>query len=135
MWEVLADNTRVGEWSHECRSAARGRRCPAPGSGACNRGARGLVAAMRDRHRRARAGAVLAHVRSVPDAGSTLWRITLEPEAGGTRIRQEYTVLTLPALTDTMIAQLLPAHRDRTAALREDLLRLGRVSAGVSRTR
>ncbi len=55
---------------------------------------------------------------------STEWRITLEPAEGGTRIVQEYDVLHVAPGLDRVYWLLVKAHRDRSAALAQDLQRL-----------
>ena len=61
---------------------------------------------------------------------STEWAIRLRPdERGGTVIEQTFEVVKAPKVLDVVYASVIPAHRDRTAALTEDLRRLGEVSA------
>ncbi len=53
------------------------------------------------------------------------WRFVLEPtNGGGTRLTQSFRILSMPVWFDRMIWRTIPAHHDRTAALREDLNRL-----------
>jgi hypothetical protein len=61
---------------------------------------------------------------------STEWAIRLHSADGGTRIEQTFAVIRAPKLLDVLYALIIPAHRDRTAALTEDLRRLGHVAAG-----
>ena len=66
--------------------------------------------------------------RTLPTAfyrDSTRWTITCEPVDGGTRIAQRFEVLALSAFMARVIYVVTPAHRDRSAALRHDLERLG----------
>jgi hypothetical protein len=56
------------------------------------------------------------------------WRVRLEPVDDGTRIRQDFRILTMAAWADRAVPALVPAHRDRTAALQADLRRLGEVA-------
>jgi hypothetical protein len=60
---------------------------------------------------------------------SSEWRITLVKVDEGTRITQQFRVLRAPKVLAVGFAVLVPAHRDRTAALIDDLTRLGRVAA------
>ena len=55
---------------------------------------------------------------------STQWRIDLEPVGAGTRIVQTYQVLRVAPGLDRVYWRLIKAHRDRRAALAEDLDRL-----------
>jgi hypothetical protein len=73
--------------------------------------------------------------RTVPTAlypDSSEWRITLDEVDDGTRISQSFRVLRAPKMLGVMYAILIPTHRDRTAALTDDLRRLGTVARGSS---
>ena len=59
---------------------------------------------------------------------SSEWRIALATVEGGTRISQQFRVLRAPKALAVLFALVIPAHRDRTAALVEDLTRLGAVA-------
>lgn len=134
VWELVVDVTRVGEWSHECRSARW-----LDGDGRARPGAR-----FRGRNRAgwarwSRTAEIVSvdppheivwrtvPTRIVPD--STLWRIRVDPVEGGTRIRQSFDVVAAPWLLDRFFARVLPAHRDRDARLVEDLRRIGRAAS------
>ena len=70
--------------------------------------------------------------RTVPTTlypDSTEWTIRLRPADGGTEIEQTFTVVRGPKLLDILYGLMIPAHRDRTAALTEDLRRLGHLAA------
>jgi hypothetical protein len=60
---------------------------------------------------------------------SSEWQIALDEVDGGTRISQQFRVLRAPKVLSVLYASMIPAHRDRTAALVEDLERLGTVAA------
>jgi hypothetical protein len=138
VWEVVRDVTRVGEWSHECVGAEwlAGAHEATPGARFRGRNRAGLF----------RWGRVCEIVAAdpyelvwitVPTAGypdSSEWRIALAKVDGGTRISQQFRVLRAPKVLAVLYALMIPAHRDRTAALVEDLTRLGTV-AGASRSR
>ena len=140
VWAVLADVTRIGEWSHECRGAEwlDGATAAAPGvrfrgrnrAGALVRWARVCVIRAVDPPHEF----VWETVGPPLMRDASLWRVRLEPVDGGTRIRQEFRILSMAAWADRVVAALLPAHRDRMAALEADLRRLGEVSAGGRRT-
>jgi uncharacterized protein YndB with AHSA1/START domain len=143
VWAVLADVTRIGEWSHECRGAEwlDGARAAAPGARfrGRNTAGRGVRWARTCEIRVADAPRELvwrtAGPRLMRDASQ--WCVRLEPAGSGTRIRQDFRVVTMAAWADLVISFMIPAHLDRAAALRADLERLGevaRVSAGASRT-
>jgi uncharacterized protein YndB with AHSA1/START domain len=134
VWEVLSDVTRVGEWSHECHTATwlPGHTSAVVGAQFAGSNRQGLMRWGRlctitevepERLLVYRTGGGLP-----PD--STQWRFDLEPIASGTRIRQSYSILKLPRLTELSILLLMPAHHDRRPALVADLARLGEVAAG-----
>lgn len=135
VWAVLADVTRTGEWSHEAVAAEWLGGSSGPTPGARFRGSN-----EQGRARWARVCEVVAAepgrrlaFRTVPTRllrDSTLWTFELAPVERGTRIVQHYEVLEVHPLLDRLFYALIPAHRDRTAALREDLHRLGAVAAG-----
>jgi Polyketide cyclase / dehydrase and lipid transport len=130
IWPVVADVTRTGDWSHECRTAQWLGAATAAVPGAKFRGSN-------------RSGVLLwrrvCEVLSVdpprelswrtmptllyPD--STEWRIVLQPMGTGTRIVESYRVVQLPpAWLDRLMALVNPSHIDRAPALEGDLRRL-----------
>ena len=134
VWAVLTDVTRIAEWSHECRSAEW-----LDGATTAVVGAR-----FRGTNKVGRFGWSRVCTVTELDPGRTLgyrtnggfppdstaWTFRLEPEGGGTRVTQSYEILKFPRLMELATIALVPPHRDRSAALHEDLLRLGRVAAG-----
>jgi hypothetical protein len=133
VWNVVRDVTRVGEWSHECVGATwlGGSTSAVPGARFRGRNRAGLF----------RWGRVCEIVSAephklvwvtVPSAlypDSSEWQIELDEVDGGTQISQRFRVLRAPKVLSTLYAVVIPAHRDRTAALAEDLQRLGAVAA------
>ena len=132
VWAVVRDVTRTGEWSHECLSvtwlgdateARPGARFRGRNRGACSGG---------DACEIVRAEPYALVWRTVSSAlypDSTQWAITLRPQDHGTVIEQTFEVVKAPKVLDVVYALLIPAHRDRTTALTEDLRRLGEVAA------
>ena len=138
VWQLVSDPTKVGEWSHECHEAE------------WIDGADGAVPGARFRGRNkvrkfawSRTNEVLAvdapreiawrtvPTRTMPD--STEWHIRVEPvEGGGSRIVQSFVVLKLNPIMDRLFYAMTPEHRDRTAALRDDLERLGKVAGELA---
>ena len=132
VWDVVRDVTRVGEWSQECVGAAwlAGADAPVPGARFRGRNRAGVV----------RWGRICEIVSAdpysltwitVPTAlyrDSSEWRISLTRVDEGTRISQQFHVLRAPKVLTVLFALVIPAHRDRTAALVEDLMRLGTVA-------
>ena len=132
VWPVVSDVTRVGEWSHECRSAVW-----TSGAGPVL-GARFRGRNRAGRWRWSRTCEIVAvdepHEiawRTVPTwlfPDSTEWRIALAPSGRGTRISQTFTVLRAPWLLDRLYARLIPSHQDRDGRLAADLARIGAVA-------
>jgi hemerythrin-like domain-containing protein len=134
VWDVVRDPTRVGEWSHECidgewvgdATSAR------PGARFRGRNKQGLF----------RWGRLCEIVdaepyelvwRTIPTRlypDSTEWALHLARVDGGTRIEQTFRVVKGTKL-EAVYATVLPAHRDRTAALTGDLERIGALAAGA----
>lgn len=138
VWALLADITRAGEWSHETQG------------GDWLEGASGAVVGARfrgrnknGRQRWTRVCEVVAadapHTiawRTVPSRlypDSTVWTYELAPTERGCRITQRFEVVRINPIADRVFYALIPAHRDRSAALRHDLVNLGAVAAGRAR--
>lgn len=129
VWRIIADVTRVGEWSHECREARLlgGARTAAPGVRFRGRNRSGIF-----RWSRSCVFTVVDPPRALAwrtgglwgRLDCTEWRLALEPVAGGTRIVQTYQVLRVAPGLDRVYWRLVKAHRDRRAALADDLERL-----------
>ena len=134
VWDVVRDPTRVGEWSHECVHGewVGGATEARPGARFRGRNKQGLFRWGR-----------LCEISSVepyelvwltvptrlyPD--STEWAIRLAPDDGGTRIEQAFRVVKGTKL-EPVYATILPAHRDRMDALKQDLERIGALAAGA----
>lgn len=135
VWDIVGDPTRVGEWSHECVAAKwvgadGGVR---PGARFRGRNRQGLV----------RWGRLCEIVsvepgelvwRTVPTRlypDSTEWSMRVACVDGGTSIEQSFRVLKGSWLEGVYV-RLVPAHCDRTAALMDDLRRIGSLAAGRS---
>lgn len=132
VWAVLTDVTRVGEWSHEARAArwfdderGLGARFGGANRSGLARWSKVCTITEYDApHRFAYATA-----ETFVDRASTSWEFDLIAVEGGTRMCQSYRVLTFARSREILLSLLLPAHRDRSAALRADLVRLGEVAA------
>jgi hemerythrin superfamily protein len=136
VWDVVRDVTRVGEWSHECVDNAwlNGATAAKPGARFRGRNKQGIF----------RWGRICEIVtatpyelvwRTVPTVlypDSTVWTIRLHRVGTTTRIEQSFTVVRGPKVLAVIYGLLLPAHRDRTAALTADLRRLGELARVVT---
>ena len=129
VWEVVRDVTRTGEWSHECVDIVwlGGATAATPGARFRGRNKQGIF-------RWGRTCEIVTAEpyelvwRTVPTAlypDSTEWTIRLHRAGNTTRIEQSFHVIRGPKVLAVIYGLLLPAHRDRTAALTEDLRRLG----------
>jgi len=133
VWEIVSDITRVGDWSHECKAGVW-----VDGATSARPGARFKGTNKNGKQSWTRSNEVLTvdaprefSWRTVPSrlyADSTVWTITLEPVEGGTRIVQSFEVVKLNPILDRLIYAVMPKHRDRTDALRDDMHRLGEVA-------
>lgn len=129
VWEVVADVTRSGEWSGECHQCEW-----LEGASSAEPGARFQGSNLRRGHGWNRINEVMKADRPrelvwrtiptmvTPD--STEWRITLEPDAGGTRVSEEMRIVRMSRLIEMFLYWYMPPHRDRTSDLLEDLDRL-----------
>jgi hypothetical protein len=136
VWQVVRDPARVGEWSHECVSVnwLDGATSATPGARFRGRNRAGIF-------RWGRVCEVVAAEpyqlvwRTVPSPlypDSTEWAIRLQPVHDGTEIEQTFTVTRAPKVLDALYGLVIPAHRDRTAALTDDLTRLGILAAATA---
>jgi hypothetical protein len=129
VWAVISDVTRVGEWSGECRGCVwiDGADAPRPGARFRGRNRRGGLRWSRLNEM------VLADsphtlvwrtVARAPYLDSSEWRVSLVEDGVGTRVTESFEVLKIPRLMEWLVWFAMPAHRDRTADLVEDLGRL-----------
>lgn len=129
VWTVVADVTRVGEWSGECRGCTwvGDANNPVAGARFIGRNRRGGL-----RWRRLNE-IVVADAprelvwRTIPHGiyrDSVEWRLTLQAHHGSTRVTESYRILHIPACMEWVISVFFAPHRDRTRDLRADLERL-----------
>jgi uncharacterized protein YndB with AHSA1/START domain len=129
VWSVVSDVTRVGEWSGECRG------CEWVGSGTTL----SPGAEFRGRNRRGglrwtRLNRVIVAdkpyeiiwrtVARFPYLDSVEWHLCLDPAVGGTSVTEGFEVLHIPRVMEWGVGIAMPAHRDRSADLVDDLARL-----------
>lgn len=138
VWAVISDVHRVGEWSCECRGCVwvEGADGPVPGARFRGRNRRGGFRWTRlnevilaDRPRRL----VWRTIPRAPYLDSTEWRVSLDADGAGTRVRQSFEVLEISWLMERLLWVGMPAHRDRTGDLVADLDRLKAVVESADR--
>jgi hemerythrin-like domain-containing protein len=134
VWEIVVDITRTGEWSHECLETAfvGGATHAEPGARFRGRNRQGVFRWGRECEVLAAEPPELVW-RTVPSTlypDSTVWRIRVTPTDGGTRLEQSFEAVRVPKLLDLVYGAMVPAHRDRAAALTGDLRRLGALASG-----
>lgn len=133
VYDVVADVTRIGERSPECRTAAwlDGSDRASVGSRFRGRNRWGMFA------RWSRTCEVLVAApgdeltfRTVPTRDpsrrdSTVWSYRLSPEGAGTRVVHSYEVVLMPLLPFRLLyGAMLPQHRDMRPQMQENLDRL-----------
>jgi hypothetical protein len=129
VWSVVADVTRVGEWSGECRGCSWVGPSTRAEVGARFRGRNrrgGLRWSRLNEISTADVGRALVW-RTVPNGpypDSVEWRVELVAEGSWTRLIESYRITSMPRVMEWAIWLFVPAHRDRTADLARDLARL-----------
>jgi uncharacterized protein YndB with AHSA1/START domain len=133
VYAVVADVTRISEWSHECHSAAWLDGATGPALGARFRGSNKVnrfgwsrVCTITELEPGRRFG---YRTSGGTPSDSTAWSFEFDPHPDGTRVVQRYEILKFARWMELMTIALVPPHRDRLPALRADLERLGEVSA------
>jgi hypothetical protein len=134
VWAVIADPTRTGEWSHETNEVwwLDGATAPVEGARFAGGNRSGRWSWVRTAEIVTADEPVELAWRTIPTRrypDSTEWRFQLTAVEGGTRIRQSFRMLELGPVMARLLWLLVPAHRDRSAALRDDLRRIGEVAA------
>lgn len=134
VWAVISDPTRVGEWSHETKAATWLEPWTGPVVGARFTGAN-----VQGRARWSRINEIVAIEpgrsiswitvpSKVMSRDSTRWTMRVEPCDAATVLTQEFEVLQLGPIADRIFYALVKDHRDRSAALRADLERIGEIA-------
>jgi hypothetical protein len=129
IYDLVANMTRMGEWSPECQQVEWEGGASAPVEGARfvghNRG--GPRKLMRwSRHGRildADRGREFAFVTEEGGRESTIWRYRFEPVEGGTRVTESYEVKQIPAWA-RIVDVPTNRHRELLEGMRHTLARL-----------
>ena len=99
LWEIVADVTRIPEWSPVCRAVEWLDGSSAAVVGARFRGHNRLNGARWSRDcviTEAEPGAVLAFSTLFKGQESTRWRYRLDPQGSSTTVREAYQIVTMP---------------------------------------
>jgi uncharacterized protein YndB with AHSA1/START domain len=136
VYELVADITRMGEWSPECYHCewAKGASGPAVGAKfkAKNKGRRGPSWFNKPVVTAATPGREFAFNRSGPGIGSYTWRYELEPIDSGTRLTESFTAERPLGKAMTWITMKWTGSADRDADLREGMTTtLARIKAAA----
>jgi uncharacterized protein YndB with AHSA1/START domain len=132
VWAVVADVTRVGEWSGECRGCTwvDGASGPVAGARFVGRNRRGGLRWRRLNEIVVADAPRLLVWRTVPHGvyrDSVEWRLTLRADQRGTRVTEFYRIDHIPRCMEWAISLFFAPHRDRTRDLRADLERLAAI--------
>lgn len=128
VWKLVSDPLRTPEWSHECRRVelldgatplALDHRFRGTNQSGRYRWSRTCTVFVYDEPRE------FSYITSGGPGDATAWHFRLEPTASGTRLTQAFQGVSMPLWLSLVVTALIPAHDDRTEALREDLIRLG----------
>jgi len=140
VWPLVADVTRIGEWSGECVRARWLGGAVEPAVGVRFRGYNraGLLRRWSRTNELITVDAPHAIAwRTLPSLryrDSTEWRLRITADGAGSTITQDYQVVHMPALLERLLALVMPMHRDRNAGLAADLSRLAAAAARASLT-
>jgi hypothetical protein len=63
-------------------------------------------------------------IARAPYPDSVEWCVSLVEDGDGTQVSESFQVLKMPWLMEQLLWLVMPAHRDRTTDLVEDLVRL-----------
>jgi uncharacterized protein YndB with AHSA1/START domain len=129
VWSVVSDVTRVGEWSGECRGCVwvGGSKIAATGARFRGRNRRGAMRWTRlNEIVRAEAPNELVWrtVPSGPYPDSVEWHLGITAKAQGCEVIESFRVVKIPKVMEWGLSIVMPAHRDRTQDLADDLNRL-----------
>lgn len=125
VYDLVADITRMGDWSPECVrcSWTKGATGPAVGARfkAKNRGARGPAWFNTPTVTVAEPGREFAFNRSGPGIGSYTWRYKMEPTAGGTRLTESFDAERPLGSAMTWLTEKWVGSSDRDADLQRGM--------------
>ena len=136
VWAVISDVTRIGDWSHECRTAEwlDGATSAVPGARFRGGNKTGRMSWSRQNEVVVADAPHVLSWHTVPTrlyTDQTQWWLTIESDGDVTTIVQTFEVLKLNPVMERLFHLLIPAHRDRMEALRDDLRRLASVAETV----
>jgi hypothetical protein len=125
IYELVADITRMGEWSPECVRCAwtKGAGGPAVGARfkAKNKGRRGPAWFNTPTVTAAEPGREFAFNRSGPGIGSYTWRYVMEPTPAGTRLTESFEAERPLGSAMTWLTEKWTGSTDRDADLQRGM--------------
>jgi Polyketide cyclase / dehydrase and lipid transport len=126
VYELVADITRMGDWSPECRKCAWSDGASGPVVGArfkaTNKGGRGPSWYNSPVVTSATSGREFAFNRKGPGVGSYTWRYVMEPTATGTKLTESYDAVRRLSKPMTLLTMKWTGSTDRDADLHEGML-------------
>jgi uncharacterized protein YndB with AHSA1/START domain len=139
VYALVADISRMGEWSPECIRCSWTRGATGPAAGARfkarNKGRRGPAWFNTPRVTVAEPGREFAFNRSGPGIGSYTWRYVMEPTATGTRVTESFDAERPLWAVMTWVTEKWTGSSDRDADLHEGMtVTLARIKAAAEET-
>ena len=136
VYELVADITRMGEWSPECVRCSWTKGATGPEVGArfkaSNKGGRGPAWFNTPTVTVADPGREFAFNRSGPGIGSYTWRYVMEPLEGGTRVTESFDAEKPLGPVMTWMTEKWTGSSDRDADLHEGMVTtLARIKAAA----
>ncbi|HXQ18325.1 MAG TPA: SRPBCC family protein [Acidimicrobiales bacterium] len=136
VWAVVADVTRVGEWSGECRGCEWVDGATGPAVGARFRGHNRRAGFRWSRTNQVFAADEPTRLvwRTMPGGvymDAVEWEVGLQERGAGTAARLSFSVVKLPKPMELLIDVLFAPHRDRSQDLAGDLGRLKALVEGA----
>ncbi len=137
LYQLVADLSRMGEWSPECQAVEWEDGTTGPAEGARfvghNRGGPGNLMrwSRRGRVLAADAGREFAFVTEEGGHESTVWRYRFEPVAGGTQVIESYDVKRIPVWA-RIIDVPTNRHRELLEGMRHTLQQLKTAAEAMS---
>jgi len=122
LWSMVADVTRIGEWSPEVVRAEwiEGATGPAVGARFKGHNRRGKAKwSTTCKVLECEVGAVFAFAVGSSATPDTIWRFRFEPESGGTRVTESFELVKPLGLFSNLVTRVTIGVKDRRADLED----------------